>query len=373
MATLSWLGVSLAGCIALAACAAANEQAATSSSGDTTGPGGAGGAGGAGAAASGGSDAGGTGGGGAGGAGAGGEDCPGPAGATLAMDELFLGTTDFNGNPAVDAWMTYGFDIDGMNTTSNLNGHCQPFQGAPVGVVSDGAQGIDNGFGKNVLPILLPLVPEIQEQANTALETGQFSLLFHFSGLADEANKDPLKTMLYAGSPLGEAPKWDGSDCWPLLDSSLTDTNDIASAKITFAESVLAGNSWDSNGTATLVLPIRILGIEAPMTIYQARMSTVMSSTHQGAALGRIGGVLDTEEFIDMVRNVAAAVNPPFCGMAFDPTADSIRVASDIMKDGSQDPNSTCDGISIGIGFTLLHAKLGPIEKAPAPAPKPCD
>ena len=332
--------------------------------------GGVGASGGTGGATSGGNDAGGVG----GDVGSGGiDDCPGPAGVTLAMDELFLGTTDFNGAPQTDAWATYGFNLDETTTTSNLSGHCIPYQGSSATLMADGAQGIDNSFGKNVLPILLPLVPDIQDQANAALQSGQFSLLFHFDGLADEANVDPLKTLLYSGAPLSAPPQWDGKDCWPVADTSLSDPNDVTSAKIAFFDSVLSGNSWSSNGRVTLVLPISILNVQALLTIYQARMSTVLSSTHQGAALGRIGGVLDTEEFIDVVRNAAATISAPFCGVAFDPTADSIRRASDIMKDGTQDPNSTCDGISIGLGFSLLYARLGPVQMAPPPVMKLCD
>lgn len=368
---LAGLGmVGLAGNGGVFGCAASGGATDTSAT-----SGGAGAAGGAGGATSGGIDAGGMGAAGGGQAGSGGiiDDCPGPAGVTLAMDELFLGTTDFNGALQTDAWATYGFNLDEMTTTSNLSGHCIPYQGSSATLMADGAQGIDNSFGKNVLPILLPLVPDIQDQANAALQSGQFSLLFHFDGLGDEANVDPLKTLLYSGAPLSAPPQWDGKDCWPVADTSLSDPNDVTSANIAFSESVLSGNSWNSNGTTTLVLPISILNVQAPLTIYHARMSTVLSSTHQGAALGRIGGVLDTEEFIDVVRNAAATISAPYCGAAFDPTADSIRFASDIMKDGTQDPNSTCDGISVGLGFSLLYARLGPVQMAPPPAMKPCD
>ncbi len=52
-------------------------------------------------------------------------------------------------------------------------------------------------------------------------------------------------------------------------------------------------------------------------------------------------------------------------------TADTLRQASDIMVDGSQEPNKICNGISIGIGFEAKRAGIGGVS-APQPAlPEP--
>jgi hypothetical protein len=39
----------------------------------------------------------------------------------------------------------------------------------------------------------------------------------------------------------------------------------------------------------------------------------------------------------------------------------SIRQASDILVDGTQDPTKPCDGISIGLGFDAVAANLGSV------------
>ena len=52
---------------------------------------------------------------------------------------------------------------------------------------------------------------------------------------------------------------------------------------------------------------------------------------------------------------------------------DSIRQASDMLKDGSQAPGVPCDGISVGLGFT--GKRVGnPTKVAPVgnPPPDPC-
>ena len=51
---------------------------------------------------------------------------------------------------------------------------------------------------------------------------------------------------------------------------------------------------------------------------------------------------------------------------------DQIRQASDIMADGTQDPNSVCNGISVGLGFNMLFAGLGDIAPPAPDPPLPC-
>jgi hypothetical protein len=71
-----------------------------------------------------------------------------------------------------------------------------------------------------------------------------------------------------------------------------------------------------------------------------------------------IGGVLNTDEFIAEVKKI---------GWVFDLCSDSlygdiitsVKQASDIMTNGTQDPNKTCDGISIGLGFEMKEVQIG--------------
>ena len=66
-------------------------------------------------------------------------------------------------------------------------------------------------------------------------------------------------------------------------------------------------------------------------------------------------------------------LRPNYCGSApLEALLDQIRAASDIMKDGTQDPNMPCDGISIGVGFTAKRVQLGGEAPAPEPPADPC-
>lgn len=59
-------------------------------------------------------------------------------------------------------------------------------------------------------------------------------------------------------------------------------------------------------------------------------------------------------------------------GSTVEAIKESVRQASDIMKDGTQDPNVECDGISVGLGFEATRIVVGSVAPAPQPTPDPC-
>jgi hypothetical protein len=298
-------------------------------------------------------------------------------GAVLAVNKLFLGDTNPDGTPnTVNGWKQYGFNVDGLVSTDMSMDLCKPKQGAPPSkVYPDGNNGIDNSFGKNVMPLFSSLAPNFSENVNQRILAGDFTLIAHLADLGPEPDKPSLLTRIYGGGDLGEAPKFDGTDCWPVLAESLMDPADIKSAKISFDMSSVAGNVWSSGGSSTLelILPASALGVSVKLTIHQARFSMVLDPSHGGAMGGQIGGVLDTEEFATEMKNVIAAFDPSFCsGPTSDSLLNQIRQASDIMKDGTQDPAQECDGISIGLGFTMTQIGLAGVAPPVPPTPPIC-
>jgi hypothetical protein len=328
-----------------------------------------GGSGGSGGTPSGGGGAGGDGTGGSGGSGG----CNAVDGLVLAMNEIFLGDVDYAHQTVADAWQLFGVDVDGDATVADFSGHCLPNNGAdPATVFPDGNFGVDNAFGKIVMPLLNALIPGVANQANLAITQGQFTLTLALEGLTG-ATQDPLTTRYYGLAPLGGAPLWDGSDCWQVLQEDLTDPTDIESAVVSFAESSVLDDAWESGPPTTLVVPLNILGFKAPVTIYQARMSMQLSQGHGSSGLGKISGVVDTEEFVAVVRDVAGTILPENCTSAVVlDLLDDIRRASDILVDGNQDPGSVCNAISVGLGYTMRRAGLGGIADPATPQNDPC-
>jgi hypothetical protein len=168
-------------------------------------------------------------------------------------------------------------------------------------------------------------------------------------------------------------PKFDGTDVWPVSPELLNNTMDPTSSKIVFPEAYIAGKTWVSGTKGTVSLQLSISGFTVSLDIKNAFV-TVDLEGGKGTN-GTIAGVLDTEQLVSQIGKVAAAFDTSFCDPE-SPTLVSIlnqlRQASDILKDGSQDPSKECDGISIGLGFDTAAVKLGPVAKPGDPPPDPC-
>jgi hypothetical protein len=74
------------------------------------------------------------------------------------------------------------------------------------------------------------------------------------------------------------------------------------------------------------------------------------------------------------VGNTAGALDPSYCSPGTkDFLITAIRQASDMLSNGTQDPNATCDAISVGLGFTAKRVAV-PDKQAqpPVDAGDPC-
>ncbi|MDI1444851.1 hypothetical protein [Polyangium sp. 6x1] len=302
--------------------------------------------------------------------------CEGP-GKVMAMSQIFLGDTKRDGtSDPTNGWKSFGYDLDGRATTKASVGLCKPRAGgSPAAVYPDGEEGRDNSFGKNILPVILGLSNDLSVQANQAIADGEFTIMLDMSTLGTSADCNSLSTKLYGGANLGATPKWDGTDPWPLLPELLNDTSDPTSAKIVFPKSYVVKNTWVSGTKGTVKLSLSISGFTIALDINSAVITVDLDADRNGGTNGTIAGVIETEALISEISKVAAAFDESFCD-PMSPTLQSIlnqiRQASDIMKDGTQDPAVECDGISIGLGFNAKTVQLGPVAMPGEPPPDPC-
>lgn len=329
--------------------------ATTATSSASSGGGGAGGAGGAGGQ------------GGQGGAG-GAPSCTNGDDVVLTVEKFYMGDENFEDQPdPTDGWRLFGHELDGLVTVDDFTAHCLPAGGGITAKLIDGDGGIDNSFGHNMLPVLNGLSPDFTVQLNDTILNGEATLMFKLDELGPGADQDPVVTKLYDVTSVKQA------TCWPVVREQLEDPTDIESTPTVFLDASVAGHTWTSGTPITVTLTLNFIGYPMKLTIKHARLSMELDPTHKGATLGQIGGVLDTEEFIDAYKQVVGTLSEDFCdGATFEPIANQIRQASDIMTDGTQDPQSTCNGISIGIGFILSQARIGGIAPAGEPVDLPC-
>ncbi|MGK4004778.1 hypothetical protein WMF31_19260 [Sorangium sp. So ce1036] len=292
---------------------------------------------------------------------------PGESGASVAfaMDRLFLGDTDRDGNKAAGSWKEYGLNLDGLVSSAASTGLCKPVTGAePSDIYPDGAGGIDNSFGKNLVGLIATLLPDPSTLVSDAIGNGDFTVILKIDGLGEQSSYNPLTAKLYGGATLGAAPAWDGSDRWPVVPELLGDAQDIASARVVFPDSYVVDDTWVS-GTqpqGTFKLNLTISNNTIGLTISNLRITMELDPDHKSVVKGTIAGVLETDVLVEELRSVIGTIEPSFCeSTGLDSTLDQVRRASDIMKDGGQDPGQECNAISIGIGFTAREVQLGDI------------
>ena len=291
-----------------------------------------------------------------------------------AIDALFLGESDWAGNPSVDAWQDYGYNIDGLLSTKLGANHCKPVVGASkASVQTDGPGGVDNSFGKNITPFISTLQPDPSLEFTKAIADGDGTTMIRIRELSAAANQRDLWAAVYNGARL-ENPQWDGKDVWDVYDSSFHN-GDSDKPRVVFPNSHVNGHAWVSGARGTVTMPSFMQGVVMNLEIRNARFTMEMDAARTRVLRGIISGVLDTEAYIEELHSVAGGFDESLCdGSLFDSIADQIRQASDIMADGTNgNPDATCDGISIGIGFTAKRVIVGEAVAMP-PAPEdPCN
>jgi hypothetical protein len=280
-------------------------------------------------------------------------------------------------------WSKLGFNLDGLVSTAASKDLCIPASGGdPNMVYPDGDNGIDNAFGKSIVPLLgkVMMGGTLSSSSNDSVANGEFSMLLDFVKLTAAADQPSVVTRLYGGTDLGEPPSFNGKDCWPVAPELLTSPTDITSSTVVFKNSALAAQSWTSGTGTTVKLSIPITveqlkkTVSISLTLNKAQMALTFAADHKSATGGVLGGVLDTEEFIKEIKKaVFSLLGNLGCSVIMSNNVEaSIRQASDIMNNGTQDKLATCNGISIGFGFTMKEVQLGGVGPAAPPATGTC-
>jgi hypothetical protein len=302
--------------------------------------------------------------------GSGGMDCAPTEGTAFALTKLSFGDGN-NGE-----WKKVGFNIDGKVSTGNSTDLCMPAAGGdPSSAYPDGVDGIDNSFGKNLLPVITSVYPTWPPDVNTAINEGDFNTLLKLYCLPKKGDAPSMVTKLFGGAPLGMAPKFDGTDKWPVSPELLSNPTDPESSTIVFDKSSVTGQLFDSGKGQTFILTVPMASkhrsTSIKLTLHSAQVKMTLSKDRKSASGGMIGGVLNTDEFVDEVRKIGWVFD--LCDTStFDDIVTTVRQSSDIMTDGTQDPSKTCDGISIGVGFEMKEVLLGDVGM-PAMVGMACD
>jgi hypothetical protein len=293
---------------------------------------------------------------------------------TFAVSKLYLGDIDRDGTPdAVNGWRQYGFDVDGKTSTAASTDLCKPLDGAPPSeVYPDGDGGIDNSFGKNLFPLLRGFEADLSQRVNTAIDTGQTTLLVSIDALGSASDENPLAARAYLGGHLGAQPTFTPADAWPVDPSSLTDPTDVLSAVAQAPASYVVGNTWVGSFSGSLTVRLTVSGAMLDLPVTNPVLAMDLAPDRSSAQNGTISGVVTVAAFQAAVARAAAMIDPSLCsGGTLASIQQQVAQAADILHDGSQDPTQDCDAISIGFGFDAAPVTLGPVAP-PDTTPQSC-
>ncbi|MBW2528394.1 MAG: hypothetical protein JRI23_29735 [Deltaproteobacteria bacterium] len=282
----------------------------------------------------------------------------------FAVSELLIGNIDWAGVPSPSAWKQFGYNLDDRISTRDSVDLCRPSTGAaPTQAYPDGNDGIDNSFGKNLLPMFMGLSPDVAEELNGSISTGQLTILFDVAGLGAGPSYDDLYGSTWRGAPLSAAPSFDGSDVWPPYEG--TDSSLLCGYANSHTVVLTAGNP--------VQIPFAFSGIPWVLQVHRPIVTMELAADHQTIPRGVIAGLIPIEEMIEDFRDIAGAFDTGLCqGTTFESIADQFRQASDIMQNGTQNPGATCDAVTVGFGFRGSLVSLGEAEAPPPPPPDPC-
>lgn len=304
----------------------------------------------------------------------------------FAISQLLLGDAPRGPGAAQSstAWKKFGYNIDGKVSTSKSSDVCKVSNSGPKSVHDNGDHGIDNSFGANILPIVLNTAgADGPSKISTAITDGKFTIMFDVVGLDDTATQtnSGISAQVLAGGAFDPTaktkPTFTIADNWPVRPELLSVATDPKSSKVKFGDAYVVNgtfvNADPGSATSDITIALSFSGVALSLTIHRA----IVTFDHTQAGLadnGTIAGVIGTDELITGLKAVAGRISPTLCtGTAFDGIAGQIKQASDIMADGTQSADQTCNGISIGLGFVAKQignpSKVGSLG---TPAPDPC-
>jgi hypothetical protein len=307
-------------------------------------------------------------------------------GTVLAARKWYFGDTTRAGASDPNAWKKFGYDLDGLKSTRTSTNHCKLAEGASDSVKTDGDNGIDNSFGPNIMPIMTGINPQFATLINDNVTAGFFAMILEIEKVGTGADYVNLPAALYFGANVGEIvgspPKWDGSDVWPVYCDLMTDCKASGTMQldggnqstVKFPNSYMTGRTWVSGPGSVVTMTLLVGGVTFSLKITKAVITAELNATNTGGTNGVIAGILDTEQVVSTISQLAGRISTSLCdGSALDEVKNSIRKASDIMSDGTQNPNATCNGITVGLGFDLAPVQLGAVLDESEVTPDPCE
>lgn len=284
----------------------------------------------------------------------------------LVVDRFFLGQDDPDGGLAKDPWRKVGLDLDKVCTSEKLArenvGTCKRIAEAAQDVLTDGDACRDNNFGSQVVKLVGSFDAGFEKKSNDFVKKGATTWLLKLEDLDDGADDAYVVGKLYKAATWEgygtTTPKFDGTDLRDIDTTSVLDA-DPAKPKVVFPKGYLAGNVWVSGDPSDFEINVPIQGLNVTMPVASGTLAMKLDPEHTKVQGGVIGGALPTASVEGVVRPIADQAGLCPGDPLYDSLLRSIQRTMDLVV-GAPDLQSTsvtCDGLSIGIGFTMVQVQ----------------
>lgn len=281
-----------------------------------------------------------------------------------------------------DDWRTIGLDMDCLLTGVGGTPSMCVGSGSSAAVLEDGLLGRDNSFGRNVggmirlLSQVGALPYDLEEIWNYYFSTGRQGMLFevrHYSGEADDPR---VWLALYASAgtrdPITHAavtPKWDGTDEWSILQTSLAPGNQPLFVD---DSAYVSGNVLVAHMPEGLPLTFTADGSLFEMALARSVLALELSADRQRVTLGTVNGTWYRTQALAAVDAYMAQAGLCSDNPIYVQGKKVIENAADIRADLQAAPQLPCNAVSVGIELSADRATLGQAEAPPPPKPSQC-
>ena len=303
----------------------------------------------------------------------------------LAVQATRLGSLGEDGKLDNTAWQDIGFDLDGICTgVDSCPGDDSPFSCKPTvpQISIDGHYCRDNTFGR--LEYAAALIPELSKKYglnddafNCALCVGDYNFLFRLTGYNGEENDDQVRLDLYPSPGLEKPlpwncadPSWKDHPCFT-PDNQFTVSADsmdqprpgpaLADAK------VFDAHAYVREGYLVVSFPpdtylwfpgYKALVVAYPIKIQHGIVAGKLTRGGDGVwriSDGTIGGRVRGTDVVKGFRDLGLCEQDPNYAVM----ADFVNKNLDVLADGRNDPNTTCDAMSAGLAFSAQQVLAG--------------
>jgi hypothetical protein len=280
------------------------------------------------------------------------------------------------GFSAPDGPSSIGYDIDRTCTCQGEHQSCLLPSWAP-GEHCDGPEGRDNATGA-FFQELNKVAPSFGEDAwNKDLERGRSTVLIRvqsYNGLADD---DQVEMSWYMAAkfwatnenPDGgvAAPRWDGTDAWPVRDVSLVPQPEADGGVSYDVDRPLQRDTkaYVSGGVLVGMIPQGMVQVDPSMIMVFTDPFLTAKLVDKGGSWelqdGLVAGVWRLDDIFAQLGFLAIASVPMCVGSPFyGSLKEKICRNADIYH-ARGTPTTPCDGLSIGMSFSGEAARLGEV------------